>query len=313
MRTRPVLVVAVLAILGGFAGQATAVSRHTVRSGETLFKIASRLGVSVQALAAANDISDPNRIVAGEVLIVPEKGSAATTSTRYVVRKGDTLIGVAARLGVPATRLAEANKIKNPNNLAVGKVLVLPPNTGETRSQMDNTYTVRKGDTLIGIAARLGVPSGELAAANAITNPDFVAVGRVLQVPGGWRCPVGGKPSFVNDFEYVKPGATGRHDGIDLFAPKGTAVVAPVSGTAARYPNPKGGSAIQFSGDDGTRYYFAHLDRYGTTGRVAAGTTIGYVGNSGNAHNTSPHLHFESHPGGGEAENPHGTLVDACR
>lgn len=312
MRTRSVLVVAV-GMVGVLASSALAASRHTVRNGETLTAIASRLGVSVKDLAAANNISDPNRIVAGEVLVVPSKSAAVASNTTYVVRKGDTLDSIASRLGIASDRLAEANGIKNRNHLPIGKVLTLPPSTSPTRSQTTGTYTVRKGDTLIAIAARVGVSSTELAAANNLKRPDRIFAGQVLTVPGGWRCPVGGTPSFVDDYSYVKPGATVAHNGIDLFAAKGTPVVAPVSGRSVRHPNPKGGNAVLLYGDDGTRYYFAHLDRYGESGRVTAGAKIGYLGNTGNAHNTSPHLHFETRPGGGKLANPYQTLVEACR
>ena len=74
-----------------------------------------------------------------------------------------------------------------------------------------------------------------------------------------------------------------------------------------------GGRAVELHGKDGNRYYLAHLDSYGEDGPVAAGATIGYVGNSGDAATTSTHLHFEIHPGEGDAVNPFPTLVAACR
>ena len=191
------------------------------------------------------------------------------------------------------------------------------------------TYRLKPGDTLGAVAARLGVPLSRLAAANRISDPSRVMAGRVLVVPPAaapatqarrpaptaarWRCPVLGAPRFVNDFGYVKPETGLRHEGVDLFAPRGTPVVAPVGGVVRRFPNPLGGLAVQLQGTDGTRYYGAHLDRYGAVGRVAAGTVIGYVGNTGNARTTSPHLHFEAHPGGKQAVNPFPALVAACR
>ena len=66
------------------------------------------------------------------------------------------------------------------------------------------------------------------------------------------------------------------------------------------------------SGDDGNRYYGAHLDSYGADGYVSAGTVVGTVGNTGNARYTSPHLHFEVMLGGSSSVNPTPYVRAAC-
>lgn len=126
-----------------------------------------------------------------------------------------------------------------------------------------------------------------------------------------WRCPVPGA-TFIDDYGVDRPG--GRvHEGIDMFASRSTAIRAPVSGRVEPYDNSLGGTAIRLYGNDGNRYYFAHLERYGATGTVAAGTTIGYVGNTGDAAGGPTHLHFEVHPNGGDAVDPFPTITLACR
>ena len=99
-----------------------------------------------------------------------------------------------------------------------------------------------------------------------------------------------------------------RHEGVDMLAPTGTPIYAVVSGTVTFRQNRLGGNAVSLAGDNGNRYYYAHLSRYeGASRRVNQGDVIGYNGDTGNATGV-PHLHFEVHPGGGLAVNPTPTV-----
>ena len=290
--------------------------QYEIRPGDTLSEIARRLGVPVEELAAANGLDDPNYIVAGHLLVIPSDGGSAT---EYVVQRGETLTDIADKVGVPVAHLAAANGLADPNWVPAGRLLAVPPvgSVAPTPAlappPSGGRHTVRAGEALGDIALLLGVPLGQLAAANGIRDPNLITEGQVIAVPNAWECPVPGA-TFVNDYGYVRPDGRGRHNGVDLFAPKGTAILAPVGGTVERYPNPSGGQAVQLHGRDGNRYYFAHLDEYGEEGAVSGGSIVGYVGNTGDAWNTSPHLHMEIHPGGGSATiNPFPSLVAACR
>lgn len=251
--------------------------------------------------------------VAIAVAVAPLWWPSVATADTYTVQPGDTLGGIASRAGLSPGKLAALNGISDPNLIQPGQIL----STSEPAK-----YIVRSGDTLSGIADKHGTSVSYLAALNGLSNPNAIYVGQGLVTSGPLplaktvtmdiECPVEGWASFVNDFGYVRPDTGEPHNGVDLFADEGTPVVAPVSGLMVRDPNPSGGNAFQFYGDDGVRYYGAHLESYGRTGYVAAGSVIGYVGNTGDAVSTSPHLHFEMHPGSGLTMNPYPSLYRAC-
>jgi peptidoglycan LD-endopeptidase LytH len=118
-------------------------------------------------------------------------------------------------------------------------------------------------------------------------------IGGVFQV-----CPVDSPHAYSDDFGQYR-GTTNPphpHAGNDIFAPMGTPIRAPFSGTAADSSGGLGGKAVTVYGGLGYAYN-AHLSRIGTLGSVSAGTVIGYVGNTGDARGGPTHDHFEWHPG----------------
>lgn len=110
--------------------------------------------------------------------------------------------------------------------------------------------------------------------------------------------PVKGRTSrqISSYFGVGRDGGRRRHEGIDIFAPKGTPVLASVAGTVSRVGvNELGGNVVFLTdAERQQRLYYAHLDRFNVTDgqRVNIGDTVGYVGNTGNARTTGPHLHF---------------------
>ncbi len=121
-------VAATVALAGAASAQAATV---TVGPGETLGAIAARAGVSVGALARENGIANPNRVMAGRVLRLPETGAApapaaAPGAARHRVRPGETLSAIAARYGISVGTLARLNGLADPQRIIAGRVLRLP-------------------------------------------------------------------------------------------------------------------------------------------------------------------------------------------
>jgi murein DD-endopeptidase MepM/ murein hydrolase activator NlpD len=129
-----------------------------------------------------------------------------------------------------------------------------------------------------------------------------------------YACPVEPPYSYVDTWGAAR--ASGRtHEGTDIMAPRGARELAYTDGMISReHTNTLGGIVLWLDGDNGDQYYYAHLSAYavphGT--RVRAGQHIAYVGNTGDARYTAPHLHFEVHPGGGAAVNPYPYVERVC-
>ena len=258
------------------------------------------------------------RLLRTLVIVALLVGASSAATSGYTVRKGDTLAQIAARLGVKVKDLAGANGIKNPDLIMSGQVLKLPgatsaPASAGTVLGGTRVHVVARGENLATIAARNGTTVKELVARNNIRNPNIVQAGTRLELPGGsWACPVRGHYTVVSNWSAPRPGGM-KHEGNDIFAKRGALVITPVSGVLRQVQGRIAGNAFYLAGDDGHTYYFAHLDRYlRGPGRVGAATAIGTVGNTGDAHVTPPHLHFEIHPNNGRAVDPFPTLRRWC-
>ena len=133
---------------------------------------------------------------------------------------------------------------------------------------------------------------------------------RTLARARGFVFPVDGPHSFIDDWGFPRPDDR-VHKGTDIMARWGASVVAACSGRINRvaYRMPLGGTVIWLEGDNGVRYYYAHLAKVASDihegTRVVAGYPIGKVGDTGNARGGDPHLHFGMYPGGGAPVDPY--------
>ena len=134
---------------------------------------------------------------------------------------------------------------------------------------------------------------------------------------GRHACPVLGSVRFSDTFGAARS-RDRTHEGVDMFAPKGTPLVAVTDGTTFLVENSDddiGGISLWIRAANGDSYFYAHNWRNLVRAdgvSVRAGQLIALLGRSGNARATSPHLHFEVHPAGGPAVNPTAYVTQIC-
>jgi len=151
-------------------------------------------------------------------------------------------------------------------------------------------------------------------------DKEFTARAKALFAPldgDGLLIPVVGVQPFdlSNSWGESRDGGRRKHRGIDIFAAKGTGVVAVADGIVTYIGDqPKGGHCLWLTTEKGTSFYYAHLDRWAPGlfegMEVQRGDLLGYVGNTGNAKYTPSHLHFAVNEND-EMVNPYPILTKA--
>jgi LysM repeat protein len=200
-------------------GTTSSPSTYTIQWGDWLNKIATRFGVTTQAILVANPGLDPNKIYPGQVINIPAGSTAVTSSTpgpnavitpastgtgtgnapgTYTVQRGDWFYAIARKFGVSVSALQAANPTINANAVYPGQVLNIPGgstggSTGGTTGgeqpvapsggSSGSSYVVRQGDTLYAIAIRFGKTVYALQIANHLPNSNFIYPGQTLVIP----------------------------------------------------------------------------------------------------------------------------------
>lgn len=226
------------------------------------------------------------------------------TETEHVVTEGETLGGIAARAGVPASVIAAANGLSDPFIVRIGQKLLIP---------RQKTHVVKQGETGFGIAIEYGVPFEQIAIANQLDADAKLKVGQKLIIPALVDTPkqATARPAAVQpttqDPAFRRPhdgavllgwqrkGDGSGHEGLDFAAAVGDRVAAAAAGKviyAGDEPNRFGRLVVI---DHGNNWYsaYGHLSRV-TVKRgeqVRAGERIGLAGDAGEAQR--PELHFE--------------------
>ena len=148
---------------------------YTVKSGDSLWSISRKFGITVDELKSANNLSS-NLLSVGQNLIIPGK-EAQATGDEYVVKKGDTLYSIARKYNTSVDNLKSINNITT-DSLAIGQIIKLP----STSSTASDTYIVKKGDSLYSIARTYNTSVDKLKEINNLTS-NALAIGQVLKLP----------------------------------------------------------------------------------------------------------------------------------
>ena len=177
-------------IENGTQNSNTSIESYVVQKGNTLSQIAEMFGTTVQEIVGLNNIANPNLIFPGQVLKILTNSNINGQETRgvgsitYTVQRGDTLSQIAEKYNVTVAHIVEINSIQNPNLIFPGeKLRITDSNVEELNPVLKvNYYTVKRGDTLSGIAMRFGVSVRFLVNLNGIRNPNLIYAGQILKI-----------------------------------------------------------------------------------------------------------------------------------
>lgn len=166
---------------------------YTVVAGDSLYLIAQRNNITLDALLAANpQITDPARISVGQVICVPGT-TPSCEGTLYTIRAGDTLFSLAQRYNTTVDAIIRANPGIDPSNLRIGQVICIPSSTpGPVPCPGGTLYTIRAGDTLFALAQRYNTTVDAILRANPGIDPNNLRVGQIICIPGTGPVPCPG-------------------------------------------------------------------------------------------------------------------------
>lgn len=148
---------------------------YIVKSGDTLYSIAKKYGLSVDELKKMNNLSS-NTLSINQKLLVGNDMSTDDNYDVYVVKSGDTLWGIASKYNTSVDKIKDINNL-NSNNLSIGQKLLVPGNNLGTKK-----YIVKSGDTLYKIAQNNETTVTELINFNNLKTTNL-SIGQVLYIP----------------------------------------------------------------------------------------------------------------------------------
>ena len=148
---------------------------YIVQKGDSLYSIANKLGTTVSELKRENNLTS-NTLQIGQVLRIPSKEVYEGETNIYTVKSGDSLYKIAQNNNTTVDEIKRLNNLTS-NNLIIGQTLKLP-----SPLTLENTYTVKSGDSLYKIAQKYNTTVDELKRANNL-NSNILSVGQILKIP----------------------------------------------------------------------------------------------------------------------------------
>ena len=169
-----------LGVSYSFTGDMINDNYYIVKSGDSLWSISKKYGLTVDELKELNDLSN-NNLSIGQKLLIKDTSSSDELGVYYTVKSGDTLYGISKEYGLSVDELKSINNLNN-NNLSVGQKLLVS-GTGENLMGGDfDTYIVKSGDNLYAIARKYGITGDKLKDINNLSNNNL-SIGQKLLIP----------------------------------------------------------------------------------------------------------------------------------
>ena len=156
---------------------------YTVKSGDSLYSIASKNDLTVQELKNYNNLTS-NVLQIGQILKIPVVSTEEVPIgkySEYVVKSGDSLYSIGRKYGYTPQQLIDYNNLDS-TVLSVGQVLKIPTVSSDLEQTNYIEYTVKSGDNLYSIGRKYGVSPQELINYNNLTS-NLLSIGQTLKIP----------------------------------------------------------------------------------------------------------------------------------